>query len=180
MVQEHNPQSDLTVGCSNITQLQVSNPGTMPKARQFRRRPYADLSKFDRSVEPELQNNNALTVDFAINSRKFNSKSNQQQTDLDEHSQRSYDFLNSLNKSFLPGLGLGILVTSLLVLIWGATRLRQTVNSTNNHNHNNSSNNRRSSSPTATTCYAASEHIARLADAENGARYLKLQATTSL
>uniref|UniRef100_T1PC31 Uncharacterized protein n=1 Tax=Musca domestica TaxID=7370 RepID=T1PC31_MUSDO len=51
----------------------------------------------------------------------------------------------------------------------------------NNNNNNIMHGDRRSSSPTATTCYAASEHLARLADTENGGtRYLKLQATTSL
>lgn len=184
MVQEHNEQSDLTVGCSNITQLQVSNPGTVPQTRQYRRMPYADISKYDRSPDPELSNSGGLTVDYNINSRKFNTMSSQQRTTADgfdeshTHVQTPYDFLNSLNKSFLPGLGLGILVTSLVVLIWAASRLRQNVN----HNNNNIIHgDRRSSSPTATTCYAASEHLARLADTENGgSRYLKLQATTSL
>lgn len=109
--------------------------------------------------------------------------STQQHSEIDEvhtvQTQTSYDFLNSLNKSFLPGLGLGVLVTSVVVLVWAASRLRQNVN--NNNNNNNNHIDRRSSSPTATTCYAASEHIARLADTENGGtRYLKLQATTSL
>ncbi|XP_005187509.1 leucine-rich repeat neuronal protein 1 [Musca domestica] len=195
MVQEHNEQSDLTVGCSNITQLQVSNSGMLPQNRQFvARRPYADLSKFDRSATPDLvleqSSTNGLNVDYSINSRKFNTlTSSQQRTGeggLDDgphttHAENPYEFLNSLNKSFLPGLGLGILVTSIMVLIWAASRLRQNVNHNNNNNNNIMHGDRRSSSPTATTCYAASEHLARLADTENGGtRYLKLQATTSL
>lgn len=165
MVQDQNPQSDLTVGCSNITQLQFSNPGTQPKARQIKRRPsYADLSKYDRPLEATEIDTNELNSDkYSISSRKYS----QQHIEMENHPAGPYDFLDSLNKSFLPGLGLGILVTTVVVLIWGATRLRQNVNSS------------RSSSP-ATTCYAASEHIARIADSENGARYLKLQATTSL
>uniref|UniRef100_A0A1I8P6T8 LRRCT domain-containing protein n=1 Tax=Stomoxys calcitrans TaxID=35570 RepID=A0A1I8P6T8_STOCA len=193
MVQEHNPQSDLTVGCSNITQLQISNPDSLPQTRQFKRRPYADLSKYDRSPDSELTSNNGINIDYGINTRKFNTMSSQQQ----QHTQHNaegfndslpanhspYEFLNSLSKSFLPGLGLGVLVTSVVVLIWAASRLRQNVNHQNNQNNNNNimHGDRRSSSPTATTCYAASEHLARLADSENGGtRYLKLQATTSL
>ncbi|KAL9916145.1 leucine-rich tendon-specific protein isoform 1-T1 [Glossina fuscipes fuscipes] len=161
MIQDRNPQAELTVGCSNITQLQLSSGDSLAKVRQFRRHPYADLSKYDRSSVDDSQ-----TEDYAINSRKFNSLTVQQ--DDVQHAKHSFNIFNSLNRSFLPGLGLGILVTSIAVLIWGAARLRQTANSS------------RSSTPTATTCYAASEQIARLADAENGARYLKLQATTSL
>ncbi|XP_073848895.1 leucine-rich tendon-specific protein [Musca autumnalis] len=195
MVQEHNEQSDLTVGCSNITQLQESTSGMLPSNRQFiPRRPYADLSKFDRSastdVVAEQNTNNGLNVDYSINSRKFNTMSTSQQRTVDggfddgphaTHAENPYEFLNSLNKSFLPGLGLGILVTSIMVLIWAASRLRQNVNHNNNNNNHIMHGDRRSSSPTATTCYAASEHLARLADTENGGtRYLKLQATTSL
>ncbi|KAI8127067.1 Reticulon-4 receptor-like 2 [Lucilia cuprina] len=179
MVQEYNPHSDITVGCSNITLLQISNPGNLPKTRQFKRRPYADFTKFDRSIEPEYKNKNALALDFTNNGRKFLTKSSHEEEDIDDYSQRTYNFLNSLNKSFLPGIGLGILVTSVLVLIWGALRLRHKT-SNNNHNSNNTHISRRSSSPSATTCYAASEHIARIADSENRTRYLKLQATTSL
>uniref|UniRef100_A0A1A9WWJ0 LRRCT domain-containing protein n=1 Tax=Glossina brevipalpis TaxID=37001 RepID=A0A1A9WWJ0_9MUSC len=161
MVQDRNPQADLTVGCSNITQLQLSSSDSLAKVRQFKRHPYADLSKYDRNSVEDTQ-----TEDYTINGRKFNSLTVQQE-DL-QHAKHSFNIFNSLNRSFLPGLGLGILVTSIAVLIWGAARLRQTANSS------------RSSTPTATTCYAASEQIARLADTENGARYLKLQATTSL
>ncbi|XP_046809523.1 protein artichoke [Lucilia cuprina] len=179
MVQEYNPHSDITVGCSNITLLQISNPGNLPKTRQFKRRPYADFTKFDRSIEPEYKNKNALALDFTNNGRKFLTKSSHEEEDIDDYSQRTYNFVNSLNKSFLPGIGLGILVTSVLVLIWGALRLRHKT-SNNNHNSNNTHISRRSSSLSATTCYAASEHIARIADSENRTRYLKLQATTSL
>ncbi|XP_075167182.1 leucine-rich tendon-specific protein [Haematobia irritans] len=187
MVQEHNPQSDLTIGCSNITQLQISNPDSIPQTRQFKRRPYADLSKYDRSTDPDMQGG-PLNVDYSINTRKFNTMSSQQQQrtvdgydEIHTHTPTPYDFLNSLNKSFLPGLGLGVLVTSIVVLIWAASRLRQNVSHQNNNNNNIIHGDRRSSSPTATTCYAASEHLARLADSENGgSRYLKLQATTSL
>lgn len=161
MIQDRNPQAELTVGCSNITQLQLSSGDSLAKVRQFKRHPYADLSKYDRSSVDDSQ-----TEDYTINGRKFNSLTVQQ--DDVQHAKHSFNIFNSLNRSFLPGLGLGILVTSIAVLIWGAARLRQTANSS------------RSSTPTATTCYAASEQIARLADAENGARYLKLQATTSL
>lgn len=176
MIQEYNPDSDITVGCSNITQLQISQPDNIPNARLFRRRPFADLSKLDRSVETKIQSNSAFGVNIG---RKFNPRPSHQEDDTDAYSQNSYDFVNSLHKSFLPGIGLGIFVTSLLVLIWGALRLRHK-SITDNHNGDNDRISRRSSTPNATTCYAASEQIARLADSENRTRYLKLQATTSL
>ncbi|XP_062136504.1 slit homolog 1 protein [Drosophila sulfurigaster albostrigata] len=190
MVQEQKPKEELNIGCSNITQLQLSSPGSMPVLRQYQRRPYY--------TPHELEAEHAAGEDYPLNKRQFNSiVGSQQQT----HPQpvaptllHNYDVIDSLNKSFLPGLGLGILVTSVVVLIWGATRIRRSVggggnggdaslssNSSSMHNNNNNcSGNSRPGTPTATTCYAASDHIARLADAENGTRYLKLQATTSL
>lgn len=175
MVEEYNPQSDIRVGCSNITQLQISKKSS----KQFKLRPYADLSMFDRSVEKDQQSINDLPSEFVNNGRMFKFNAIKKEDDKNDYSKRNYDFLNSLNKSFLPGIGLGILVTSLLVLIWGALRLRYTGNSTNNHNSNNNGISR-SSSTTATTCYTAQEHIAQLTDSESRTRYLKLQATTRL
>ncbi|TMW41804.1 hypothetical protein DOY81_013114, partial [Sarcophaga bullata] len=137
MAQEHNIQSDITVGCSNITQLQISKPENLPKTRQYRRRPYADLNKFDRSIETE---HNSLMEDLTTVGRKFNTKSYHEEHHLDEDAQNPYDFVKSLNKSFIPGIGLGILVTSLFVLIWGASRLRKAVNVTDINSSNNSCN----------------------------------------
>ncbi|TDG50717.1 hypothetical protein AWZ03_002706 [Drosophila navojoa] len=202
MVQEQNPKAELNIGCSNITQLQLSSPDSKPALRQYQRQPYYTPHELD--VEPEQ----AAGEDYQqLNQRQFSSGSQQQQQPLHPHQQQppptlmhSYDVIDSLHKSFLPGLGLGILVTSVVVLIWGATRIRQSVSggvgdaslssissslhhhhhNNNNNNNNSSSNNSRPGTPTATTCYAASDHIARMADAENGTRYLKLQATTSL
>ncbi|KAH8369717.1 hypothetical protein KR093_000679 [Drosophila rubida] len=195
MVQEQNPKEELNIGCSNITQLQLSSPGAVPMLRQYQRRPYY--------TPHELEAEHAAGEDYQLNKRQFNSiAGSQQQTHSHPHAQpvsptllHNYNVIDSLNKSFLPGLGLGILVTSVVVLIWGATRIRRSVgggggtggdaslssNSSSMHNNNNNcSGNSRPGTPTATTCYAASDHIARLADAENGTRYLKLQATTSL
>ncbi|EDW02437.1 GH21992 [Drosophila grimshawi] len=194
MVQEQNPKADLNIGCSNITQLQLSSPGAMPVPRQYQRRPYY--------TPHELEPEHDTGEDYQLSKRQFSSQQqlhpNQQAPPRLLH---TYNVIDSLNKSFLPGLGLGILVTSVVVLIWGATRIRQNVvvnrggeaslssNSSsmhhtninnNNNNNNNGSGNSRPGTPTATTCYAASDHIARMADAENGTRYLKLQATTSL
>jgi len=187
MIQEQKPDSELNIGCSNITRLERSSPGAVPVSRQYQRRPYYNANE----LKPEVVHD--AGEDYQVNQRRFNSvvgsqpQQTQQSTLL-----HSYTVIDSLNKSFLPGLGLGVLVTSVLVLIWGATRIRQTggssggggrngdsidSNSSSMHNNNNNS---RPGTPTATTCYAASDHIARLADAENGTRYLKLQATTSL
>ncbi|XP_011196366.2 toll-like receptor 9 [Zeugodacus cucurbitae] len=167
MVQEQNHDADLNVGCSNITKLQLSSPGAIPEVRQYQRRPYRNELPSYRDSETNFTPIVAHTVDenFTNSKRNPNAIYEEPQQSTQQH---TYNFLDSLNKSFLPGLGVGILVTSVVVLIWGATRIRQ------------GANNSRPSTPTATTCYAASEHIARLADTENGTRYLKLQATTSL
>ncbi|CAD7014036.1 unnamed protein product [Ceratitis capitata] len=176
MVQEQNHDADLNVGCSNITKLQLSSPGSVPEVRQYQRRPYRTELTTYRDTENGLTSIATHTVDenYPNSKRNYNTIYDED-NELQQHQQQqhstqkhTYSFLDSLNKSFLPGLGVGILVTSVVVLVWGATRIRQ--NSINS----------RPSTPTATTCYAASEHIARLADVENGTRYLKLQATTSL
>ncbi|XP_020806720.1 slit homolog 3 protein [Drosophila serrata] len=196
MVQEPNSKNDLNIGCSNITQLQMSSPGSIPVSRQYQRRPYYTSNE----LKPEAVHE--ASEDYQLNQRRFNPVvvvgNQQQQTHPHQQSTllHSYTVIDSLNKSFLPGLGLGVLVTSVLVLIWGATRIRHSggsnggggggggrgndsigSNSSSMHNNNNNS---RPGTPTATTCYAASDHIARLADVESGTRYLKLQATTSL
>ncbi|XP_030368949.1 slit homolog 3 protein [Scaptodrosophila lebanonensis] len=185
MVQEKNPKSDLNIGCSNITRLQLSSPDSVPEVRQYQRRPYYTPTH---DLDGDPVGTNMLGEDYQLNKRQFNSIVGSQQSQSHPASMlHNYGFIDSLNKSFLPGLGLGILVTSVVVLIWGATRIRQNVNSSvasvsssNSGSMHNNNNNSRPVTPTATTCYAASDHIARLADAENGTRYLKLQATTSL
>ncbi|KAH8365313.1 hypothetical protein KR084_009246 [Drosophila pseudotakahashii] len=187
MVQENKPEAELNIGCSNITQLERSSPGSVPVSRQYQRRPYYTANE----LKPEAVHE--AGEDYQLNQRRFTSvvgsqpQQTQQSTLL-----HSYTVIDSLNKSFLPGLGLGVLVTSVLVLIWGATRIRQaggtngnggggdSIGSNSGSSMQNNNNNSRPGTPTATTCYAASDHIARLADAENGTRYLKLQATTSL
>lgn len=73
--------------------------------------------------------------------------------------------MNGLNDSFLPGLGIGILLTCILVMVYGATRIR----------------NDRGANAAVTTCYAnANDHAADIIDCEHRNRYIKLQATTTL
>lgn len=168
LVQEDNPKSEVVIGCSNITKLQLSNPNSNFDIRQSQtssnRRPIfaSDISNFDRvSTHSDEISGDEHERPFPAG-RQYPMG---QYSVSNGDNVRAYNFIDSFNKSFLPGLGLGILVTSIFVLIWGATRIRS---------------NSRPSTPTATTCYAASERIAHLADPEHGARYLKLQATTSL
>lgn len=124
MVQEQNPKADLNIGCSNITQLQRSSPGSIPVSRQYQRRPYYTPNE----LKPEAVHE--AGEDYQLNQRRFNSVVGSQPQQTHPHQQstllHSYTVIDSLNKSFLPGLGLGVLVTSVLVLIWGATRIRQT------------------------------------------------------
>ncbi|XP_068147240.1 uncharacterized protein Lrt isoform X2 [Drosophila tropicalis] len=198
MVQEQNPNADLNIGCSNITQLQLSSPGSIPLPRQYQRQ---------RSPSYYTTQNELPTGDDYVerNQRQFtHPRGQKQQQQQSSQLLHNYNVIDSLNKSFLPGLGLGILVTSVVVLIWGATRIRQNnssgrggggsvgggvggghmtnvslgSHSCSSASSNNNNNNSRPGTPTATTCYASSP--GHLADAENGTRYLKLQATTSL
>lgn len=69
--------------------------------------------------------------------------------------------MDNFNDNLLPGIGIGILITTVFALIWAVTKL---------------SNDRRSNP--ATVCYAAADQ--QTTEIENHNRYLKLQATTSL
>lgn len=175
LVQEHNANSDLVVGCSNITKLQLSKENTW--GRKFTRH-FSDIASFDKisrksgeendddgdeSAEEDIsvdQNDISSTKKIYLAGRGITSHHN-------ERNETYEQMLVKLNESFLPGLGVGILVTSVLVLIWGAMKIRNT---------------KPTVAPTSTTCYTAngSRLESQLSDVENGNRYLKLQATTSL
>lgn len=76
----------------------------------------------------------------------------------------AYQLMHGLNNSFLPGLGIGILLASIFVMLYGVARMR----------------NDRNANTAVTTCYAANDHVADMIDCEHRNRYLKLQATTTL
>ncbi|XP_059609209.1 leucine-rich repeat-containing protein 15 [Phlebotomus argentipes] len=143
LLKEKGGQSELVVGCSNITRLMPTTP------------PPSDLSTFDRVSAAE-----ELLVP------EENATGDSEAKTLVEN--QTVAFFNNvhINKSFLPGLALGVLIMSVIVLIWGATKLKQSRHA-----------------PTVATCYTASGNgvAAGCQDAENhNNRYFKLQATTSL
>lgn len=70
-------------------------------------------------------------------------------------------FFTNFNNNVLPGIGIGVLISSVFALIWAANKFKSD----------------RRTSP-ATICYAATDD--HITDIENSNRYLKLQATTTL
>ncbi|XP_055688903.1 uncharacterized protein LOC129793172 [Lutzomyia longipalpis] len=142
-------QTELVVGCSNITRLMPTTPQP------------TDISTFDRVTAVE-----ELLVPRLTSVEEANGTGAAEAKTLVEN--QTVAFFNNvhINKSFLPGLALGVLIMSVLVLIWGATKLKQSRHA-----------------PTVATCYTASGNgvAGSCQDAENhNNRYFKLQATTSL
>lgn len=195
LLQEKNIKRDLVVGCSNITKLQaieetlsdtnqmqlqklITNTRNSHRLYEEQSSIDSDISSFDRISDQS---------DELTNPKYFESSGGSIVGIAEQPSRIDYvapkapihhqsigklpkdptlDLFSSINRSFLPGLGLGILVTSLFVLIWGATKLRSN----------------RQNNPNVSTCYAASatQITNHQHDHENRNRYLKLQATTSL
>lgn len=176
LLQEKKIKRDLIVGCSNITKLQAIQDddvrATYSKLYQLQvttkavsgdTKPnsnFTDISIFDKISEKNDELTNLSNHEVV----------EREPTEID-HRSMHYDgdqtlaLFGHINRSFLPGLGLGILITSLFVIIWGANKLR-------NERHRN---------PAVSTCYSAAiDQISDIHDNENRNRYLKLQATTSL
>lgn len=182
LLQEKNIKRDLVVGCSNITKLQaIENEEQLSASGQQQlQKLITNTRNSDRLAASADEHSVEATVDSDISMFDRISGRNDEITnprkDDDEFSgsgtisknaktQHPVELFGSLNRSFLPGLGLGILITSLFVLMWGATKLKAN----------------RQENPNVSTCYTASSgQIASAHDNENRNRYLKLQATTSL
>lgn len=174
LLQEKNIKRDLVVGCSNITKLQaIENDEQLSASGQQqlqklitntrnsdRLAAYADEQSQEAAVGSDISMFDRISGrnDEITNPKKDDSR-------VEFSGSGTISKISSLNRSFLPGLGLGILVTSLFVLMWGATKLKAN----------------RQENPNVSTCYTASSgQIASVHDNENRNRYLKLQATTSL
>lgn len=176
LLQEKKIKKDLIVGCSNITKLQAIQDDDV-------RATYSKLSQLTATTK-DVSTSNNLNSNFTDISifDKISDKNDEitnpinhvaierEPTEID-HKSMAYDgdqrmpLFGQINKSFLPGLGIGILITSLFVIIWGAKKCR------------NERNNNRAGS----TCYSAAiDQINEIHEKENRNRYLKLQATTSL
>ncbi|XP_055380257.1 slit homolog 1 protein [Condylostylus longicornis] len=150
LVLAHELNSDLYVGCSNMTQLRnkikdnkfsiIPNKLPLP----------SDIDDFSSQTNiPASRTSTVLTKTVYRNTNDQNRA-----------------VFDNFNKSFYPSLVLTILVISMLVLVWGVTKIRNAA--------------RMFQSP-ATICYSATSDRSMLNDQQQTEnRYLKLQATTSL
>lgn len=175
LLQEKNIKRDLVVGCSNITKLEAFENSSL-EDYNYNNEPTSDAIKKNKSdivkfekVDSRNNTDNHVTQQSSLriesNTEKFENDSQQQPSS-------GYQLLSNMSGSFLPGLAAGIFVTSLFVLIWGATKIR-------------SERHRQMTNPSITTCYMASNNdtLAQIIDvpeSDRGNQYLKLQATTNL
>lgn len=184
LVHATNIKRDLVIGCSNITKLQaIENPDEMmsDSSRLQLQKLIANTRHINRlydeslgyDLPPEVatdyadnNNDNQLSV---VTPMKNPEKISLTGDKINSHPVgfQSFDLYAQINQSFLPGLGFGILITSVFALIFVATKMRasQPINQS------------------ASTCYAAASTLHLPGgdlDRENRSRYLKLQATTSL
>lgn len=210
LLHERNNKRDLVVGCSNVTKLQAietgdmmadySNDGPTMEAAAHR----LQLQKLY-GTEPEIATDYGSSSDGAGRTVQLNASQQRlagQTIMVNNHiggsragvdggvsngggGQQRLELFGSLNRSFLPGLALGILITGLMALIFGIVRLKRQPLPCGQIGPNVGGSG-------SSTCYAAASslHIPGAADAcsgsggggggENHNRYLKLQATTSL
>lgn len=172
LLQQKNIKRDLIVGCSNITKLEAFENAL-------------DDTTTDANVRSAWRNQsttNSAASDTRLdtNTLPFDQRSAAENESLliGQPPTTSYKLLTSVNGSFLPGLAVGIFITSLFVLIWGATKLR-------NERHHGTAGGGGSHPSSMTTCYMASNSdptslIINVPETDNRNQYLKLQATTNL
>lgn len=180
-----NVKQDLVVGCSNITKLQaienadeVMTDSSRLQLQKLIANTRHNKRIYDESLGYDLPPEVATDYDdggsqpvsvstSTTNPRKVIVTSNDRLKAHDGVGQHRVELFGQLNRSFLPGLGLGILITGVFALIWAATKLRST----------------QPTNPSVTTCYAAASTMHLPGgdlEREHRNRYLKLQATTSL
>lgn len=191
LAQSKNISRDLVVGCSNITKLKslesmplndstedlqshedtYDSTMTNDAATSESRPALSDIAIFDKITS----NSNSDDAWYAnrVSSDQIYPRIPPAQHDEEQNvsveaqpsdNPFAYQLMHGLNNSFLPGLGIGILLASIIVLLYGVARMRTD----------------RSANTAVTTCYAANDHVADMIDCENRNRYLKLQATTTL
>lgn len=156
LLKEKNIKTNLIVGCSNITQLlEINSTNKIFLNRKINN--ISDISSLDKisghSDEiTKLNFENSLPIQESISIEK---------TTLNE---KTVEFFNNIssNKSFIPGLGLGILVTS-CILLWAVFKLKTDRERTS-----------------IRSCYASAIVLNNAIDSETRNRYVKLQATTTL
>lgn len=185
LLQEKNIKRDLVVGCSNITKLEAfdnfsssedsSNYNSAEQTNYMAKNNQTNNEKVE-NVKNRNVSGNHVKQQISLTANSNNEKSEKELLMNSNKQQPStgYKLLSSMNGSFLPGLAAGIFVTSLFVLIWGATKIR-------------SEHHRRLANSSITTCYMASSNetpsstrIINVPESDRGNQYLKLQATTNL
>lgn len=186
LLQENDDQHSLVVGCSNVTKLkQIDNilvsdtadyqtvvaVTTDALAKAATKSPskdevISDISSFDKITDSTQDVNQPSqeqpTYDENIPESTTGERTRQSTTKkpIVEKAYAS-QLMTHINDSLIPSLSIGILITCVLGFIWAASKITH----------------HRRSSP-STVCYAAADQHS--IDIENGNRYLKLQATTTL
>ncbi len=177
LLQEKKIKKDLIVGCSNITKLQAiqdddSDRATYSKLYQLRNSSnnvstsnqlesnFTDISIFDKISDKNDEITNPVNHEVI---EKEPTEINHKLTAYDQD--ETMALFGQINSNFLPGLGICMLIISVLLIIWGARKFR----------------NERNNNRTGSTCYSAAiDQISEIHEKESRNRYLKLQATTSL
>ncbi|KAJ6643821.1 hypothetical protein Bhyg_08786, partial [Pseudolycoriella hygida] len=143
LLQEKKIKKDLIVGCSNVTKLQaIQNDDdggaranlslkNMPTSNEIN---FTDISKLDKisNKDDEITNH----VNHEVNEREPTEINNKPMV-YDED--QSMALFGQINPTFLPGLGIGILLISLVLIVWGARKFR----------------NERNNNRTGSICYSA-------------------------
>lgn len=156
LLKEKNVKTNLIVGCSNITKLLEITPNN----NIFVNRKINNISDIS-SLDKISGHSDEITKLSVENSGPIQESISFEKTTLNE---KTVEFFNNIssNRSFIPGLGLGILVTS-CILLWAVFKLKTDRERTS-----------------IRSCYASASVLNNAIDNETRNRYVKLQATTTL
>lgn len=140
---------------SDLMQNEVSDPHTHNELHNIQNE-QQELDSETSEVD-ENRNNDQLKDEQESSSSSSTSNS------VIKSSENVYasHLMDNFNDNLLPGIGIGVLITTVFALIYAVTKIT----------------NDRRTNP-ATVCYAAADQ--QTTEIENHNRYLKLQATTSL
>lgn len=177
LLQEKKSKRDLIVGCSNITKLQAIEDDDNVRATYSKLYQMTDSAK-NSSASKKLSTNLTDISNLEKVSNHNDEITNPSNHEVIEreptetnHKPITYEedqkmaLFGQINPSFLPGLGISVLIISLLLIVWGARKFR----------------NERNNNRPGSTCYSAAiDQISEIHEKEHRNRYLKLQATTSL
>lgn len=177
LLHEKKMKRDLIVGCSNITKLRAIEDDDNLRATYSKLYQLNDAARNLSDMNRLESNFTDISILDKVSDRNdeitnpINHEVMEKEPTEVNHQPVAYDdnetlaLFGQINPSFLPVLGITILIISLFLFAWGARKFRSERN-----------NNR-----TGSTCYSAAiEQISEIHEKESRNRYLKLQATTSL